>query len=139
MNFKCEQVEQLSVFLENRPGILADLCAHLSDHRVNVRAIAVLDNTDSGTVRLVVDNPELAKRALTEAGVVFTTAKCLAVEMPNHPGGFAEIARTLSLAGINIDYIYASTIAGAAAALGIFRVSNLERALALDWGGQLAE
>lgn len=134
MKFKCEKVEQVTVFLENRPGILADLCAHLSDRRINIRAIAVLDNTDTGAVRLVVDNPELAKQTLSEAGVAYTSVRCLALEIPNNPGGFAGIARTLSLAGINIDYIYASTLPDSVTALGIFRVSDLERALALDWG-----
>lgn len=133
MNVKCEQVEQISVFLQNRPGILADLCAHLSDHRVNIRAVAVLDNTDTGTVRLVADDPELAKQVLSNAGVNYATGKCLALEMPNDPGGFAEIARALSLAGINIDYIYASAIPGNVSALGIFHVSDLERALTLEW------
>jgi hypothetical protein len=133
MKFKCEQVEQLTVFLENRPGILADLCAHLADGRVSIRAISVLDNTDAGTVRVVVDRPDLAKKALDEAGVAHTSTWCLALEMPNHPGGFAEIARALSIAGINVDYIYASARADAQKALGIFRVSDLERALQLDW------
>jgi hypothetical protein len=133
MNVKCEQVEQLTLFLENRPGILADLCAHLSDHRINVRAIAVLDSTDTGTVRLVVDKAELAKELLSAAGIAWATTSCLALEMPNSPGGFAGIARTLSLAGINIDYIYASSLAGTGRALGIFHVSDLKRALCLDW------
>lgn len=133
MKFKCEKVEQLTVFLENRPGILADLCAHLSDRRISIRAMAVLDNADAGTVRLVADDPELAKKALSEAGVAYTSARCLALEMPNHPGGFAGIARTLSLAGININYIYASAVPGTGPALGIFGVSDMEGALALDW------
>lgn len=135
MKFKCEKVEQLTVFLENRPGILADLCAHLSDRRINIRAISVLDNTDAGTVRLIVDQPDLAKETLADAGVSYTTARCLSLEMPNNPGGFAGIARTLSLAGINIDYIYASSVPGTGSALGIFRVSDIEQALALNWGG----
>ena len=135
MKFKCEKVEQLTVFLENRPGILADLCAHLSDRRISIRAMAVLDNADAGTVRLVADDPELAKKALSEAGVAYTSARCLALEMPNHPGGFAGIARTLSLAGININYIYASAVPGTGPALGIFSVSDMEGALALDWSG----
>ncbi len=133
MKLRCEQVEQITVFLENRPGVLADLCGHLSDRRINVRAMAVLDNTDARGVRLVVGNPESAKQTLSDAGVAYTTAKCLALEMPNIPGGFASIARTLSLAGINIDYIYASAVSETGRALGIFGVSDIEQALALDW------
>ena len=133
MRFKCEEVEQITVSLENRPGILADLCAYLSDRRINLRAIAALDSADVGSGRLVVDNPELAKKALSEAGVTYETRSCLAVEMPNNPGGFAAIARTLSLAGINIDYIFASGLPRTGRALGIFGVSDLKRALTLDW------
>jgi hypothetical protein len=133
MKRRCEQVEQITIFLENRPGMLADLCAHLSDLRVNIRAMAVLENTESGSVRLVADDPEAAKAALAEAGVAFTTDQCLALEMPNTPGGFAAMARTLAVAGINIDYIYASVQRGTPTALGIFHVSDPERALALDW------
>lgn len=133
MKFKCEKVEQLTVTLENRPGILADLCAHLSDRRINIRAIAALDSSEFGSARLVVDNPEFTKEVLSEAGVEFSSGTCLAIEMPNSPGGFARIARALSLAGVNIDYIYASGLAGAGKALGVFGVSNLERALELNW------
>jgi len=135
MKFKCEKVEQLTLTLENRPGILADLCAHLGDRHINIRAITAVDSTDSGNVRLVVDDPDLARKALSEAGVACTSASCLALEMPNDPGGFAGIARTLSVAGINIDYIYASGLQDTVRALGIFGVSALERALALDWEG----
>ena len=135
MKLKCESVEQITVFLENRPGILADLCAHLSDHRISIRAMSVLDNTNTGIVRLVVNDSQQAKAALSGAGVAFTTTRCLAVEMPNDPGGLGGVARTLSLAGINIDYVYASTLSDSYAALGVFGVSDLDRALSLSWGG----
>jgi len=135
MAIKCEKVQQLTLFLDNRPGILADLCAHLADGRINIRAITTLDSTDVGAVRLVVDQPHRAERLLSEAKVHFTSADCLALEMPNHPGGFAGIAHILSVAGINIDYIYASTTPGAMTAFGIFGVSDLDKALTLDWGG----
>jgi hypothetical protein len=134
MRIKCERVEQITVTLENRPGILADLCAHLSDRRINIRAIAALDTGDADSARLVVDNVGFTREVLSEAGVPYRIAECLAIEMPNDPGGFASLARTLSLAGINIDYIYASGLPDASKALGIFGVSDLERALTLDWG-----
>jgi len=133
MRFKCEQVEQLTIVLDNRPGIFADLCAHLSDHDINVRAITTVDVADTGSVRLVVDKPEAAKKTFAEAGVACTGCNCLALDMPNAPGGFAAIARKLALAGINIDYIYASASPGPGPALGIFGVSDLKRALAVNW------
>jgi len=133
MRFKCEQVEQLTIVLENRPGILADLCAHLTDRGINVRAITTLYEGGQGSARLVVDKPEAAKATFAEAGVLCTACNCLALEMPDAPGGFAAIARKLALAGINIDYIYASASPGPGPALGIFGVSDLERALAVNW------
>ncbi len=129
MKIACERIQQLTLFLENRPGILADLCAHLSDRSVNVRALMTLESTDTGTVRVVVDDPEEARGLLSEAGVAHTTSECLGVQMPNYPGGLAEVARLLSVAGVNIDYLYGSSTAGSTTALGVFGVSDLERAL----------
>ena len=133
MSIGCAKVRQLTVFLENRPGILADLCAHLNDGGVDVRAMMTLENSDTGSVRMVVDSPDEASRILTAAEVAHTTTMCLAVQMPNHPGGLADVARLLSLAGVNIDYMYGSSTAGSSTAFGIFGVSDLERAISLDW------
>ena len=86
MTITSERVEQITLFLENRPGILADLCAHLADRSINIRAITTLESTETGAVRLVVDRTDAAKESLAEAGVPFTTSECLALEMPNAPG-----------------------------------------------------
>jgi hypothetical protein len=129
VNIACERVQQLTLLLENRPGILADLCAHLCDRGVNVRAMMTLESTDTGAVRIVLDKPDEASEILSKDGVSHSTTECLAVRMPNYPGGLAEVARLLSLAGVNIDYIYGSSTAGSSTALGIFGVSDLERAL----------
>jgi hypothetical protein len=133
MTITSERVEQITLFLENRPGILADLCAHLADRDINIRAITTLESTETGAVRLVVDRTNAATDSLTEAGVPFTTSECLALEMPNSPGSFANIARQLAIAGINIDYMYASATAAARSAFGVLGVSDLDRALSLDW------
>ena len=135
MAITCEKVEQIILFLANRPGVLADVCGHLADRKVNIRAITTVEATEAGVIRLVVDQPQLAKQILSEAGVTYTTSECLVLEMPNHPGGFARIARLLAYQGINIDYIYATTTPSAPAALGILGVSDLGRALTVDWAG----
>ena len=129
MKIACERVHELTLFLENRPGILADLCAHLCDRGVNVRAMMTLESHDGGAVRIVLDQPDEARELLSADGVAHSSAECLAVQMPNYPGGLAEVARLLSLAGVNIDYLYGSSTAGSSTALGIFGVSDLERAL----------
>ena len=88
-----------------------------------------IESTDAGTVRIVLDTPDKAREMLSEAAIAHTTAECLAVLMPNHPDGLAEVARVLSLAGVDIDDAYGSSTAGSTTALGIFGVSDLERAL----------
>ena len=134
MKITCEKVEQIMVFLENRPGILADLCANLADRDINIRAITSVEATEIGVIRLILDRPQAAKEVLAEARVTYTTTECLVLEMPNYPGSFSHIARELALAGVNIDYIYATTVPDAGAALGVLGVSDLERALTIDWG-----
>ena len=128
------KVVQITVSLENRPGILADLCAHLCDRGIDVEALATIESTDSGMVRFVVNRPEAARELLAADRVPHIATECLAVDMPNYPGGLAGVAHVLSVANININYLYGSTIAGASTALGIFGVSDLEKALTLDWG-----
>ncbi|MCP4591880.1 MAG: ACT domain-containing protein [bacterium] len=133
MEHNAEIVEQISIFLENRTGVIADLCAHFTERSINIRAVAVIDTIDIGTVRIVVDEPEKAKEALAAAGAAFVTVKCMAIEVPDTPGGFAAVADRLSLAGINIEYFYASSLPTAKKAMGIFRVSDVEQALRLDY------
>jgi hypothetical protein len=134
MGYSCRKVVQITVFLENRPGILADLCAHLCDRGIDVQALTTLESTDTGMVRFVVNRPEEAQALLAVDSVPHVATDCLAVEMPNHPGGLAEVARILSVAGVNINYLYGSSVADASTALGIFGVSDLDRALGLTWG-----
>jgi hypothetical protein len=134
MEIKCERVEQITLFLENRPGILADLCAHISDYGLNLRAISTHESTEAGSVRLIVSDPDKAKRVLAEADVPFSCRQCLAMEIPNHPGGFAAIARKLAVAGVNIEYIYASATPTAPTALAVLGVSDLDKAESLAWG-----
>ena len=133
MHFSIDLAEEFTLFLDDRPGILADLCGHLADHRVSIRAMSTSRGDDTGTVHLVVDDPVQARAMFDEAGVHFTTATCLALEMPNAPGGFARVARVLALAGINIDSIYASAAPRAGVAFGILSVSDPEAAMSLDW------
>ncbi|MFH0981587.1 MAG: amino acid-binding protein [Planctomycetota bacterium] len=133
MQLKCEAVEQITIFLENRAGVVADLCAHLTERDISIRAMAMLDTIDIGTMRMVVDRPEQAKEALAAAGAAYVTVQCLALEVPNVPGGFAAVARKMLLAGVNIEYMYASSMPKADCAMGIFRVSDLEQALKLQY------
>lgn len=124
---------QISAFLANKPGVVADLCSALTEHHINIRAITVLETIDIGTLRLIVDDVEAAKEALREAGAAFVVVPVITIPIANKPGEFARIARTIANAGINIEYVYATAVPDSDRSLGIFRVSDCERALELHF------
>ena len=124
---------QISAFLANTPGVVAHLYASLAEHGVNVQAMTVLDTVDIGTMRMVVDDVDLAKRTLDAAGAAYVEVPVLSVAIPNAAGGFARIARALAGAHINIDYFYATASHGSNHTVGIFRVSDRDAALEIDF------
>jgi len=129
------EAKQISIFLENRAGVVADLTDSLTDNEINIQAITVLDTHDIGTLRMVVDNFDRAIQVFGDIGAAYMVTPVLTLEIPNVPGGFARIARILGTAGINIEYVYGSAIPGSERTLGVFRVNNVERALTLPYEG----
>ena len=99
--------DQLSIFVENKPGMLLEALETLSDAGIDLRALALADTADFGILRTIVDEPEIALKVLREAGYLVKTSKVIPVEVSDKPGGFAAIMRILSKAGINVEYTYA--------------------------------
>jgi len=125
--------QQISAFLANSAGVVANLCAALTERGVNIKALTVLDTVDVGTMRMVVDNLPIAKEALSDAGAAYVEVPVIAIPIPNKPGSFAKIARILANAKINIEYIYATAMPGTEHTLGIFRVSDHKAALEIEF------
>ena len=98
--------KQLSIFLENKPGALADVCDALAAQSVNILALTVSDTVDHAVVRMVVDEPEKAAHLLGEAGVLVVENEVLFMEVPNRPGSLAAIAGAMAEADLNIEYAY---------------------------------
>ncbi|MFQ5414260.1 MAG: hypothetical protein ACE5E6_07350 [Phycisphaerae bacterium] len=130
---RAEADEQISAFLENRPGCVADLCAALIERKINIKAMCVLETHDIGTLRMVVDNVELAKEVFSAAGAAYIVVPVVSIVIPNKPGAFTRIARTMAKANINIEYVYATAAPGTAQSVGVFRVSDQKAALELDF------
>lgn len=124
---------QLSAFLANQPGVVARLCEALAEKGVNILAMTVLDTVDIGTMRIVVDDLEVAKESLDQAGAAYVEVPVITIPIPNTQGGFGHIARVLAAANINIEYVYVSSIPGTEYSLGVFRVSDRDAALELDY------
>ncbi|MEI9897190.1 MAG: ACT domain-containing protein [Chthoniobacter sp.] len=124
-----EIVKQLSVFLANKPGMLADVCNELAKAGVNIFALTISDTADHSVVRMVVSNPAKTLAIFEERGVLAVESKVLAIENKNKPGALAKISTRLAKAKINIEYAYLATSPGATKGLLILRVDDTKRAL----------
>jgi hypothetical protein len=102
-------IPQLSVFVENKPGHLADTLGTLATGGVNIRSFTIADTTDYGILRLVVDQVDLAKAALEEAGYVVVEHPVVCALLPDRPGALAAVVRLVSESGLDIEYVYQGT------------------------------
>jgi hypothetical protein len=104
------QVErQLSIFLDNRPGVLAAVCRDLAAHDINIDAVTVANVVDHAVVRMVVSDPRAAVHLLGARGVLVILSDVLAIDLPDRPGSMEQLALRLGRAKINIDYMYGSS------------------------------
>ncbi|HOV78936.1 MAG TPA: ACT domain-containing protein [Bacillota bacterium] len=123
------KVKQISVFLENKSGRLAQVTRALGENGINIRALSIADTTDFGILRLIVNEPDRAYRTLKEAGFTVSATDVIAVEVADRPGGLAEALGHLDRAGINIEYLYAFVQKASNAALVVFRVEQIDEAV----------
>jgi hypothetical protein len=127
---------QISVFLENKSGRLTEVTRALANAGVNIRALSLAETIDYGVLRLIVDKPKEAKAALTQAGFTVSETEVIAVEMPDRPGGLAEIVGMLTKRGLNIEYLYAFVGQRGENAVVIIRIDTIPEAIAaLQTGG----
>lgn len=118
-------VTQLSVFLPNKPGTLADTLIMLSDGGINLRALSIADTKDFGILRTIVSDTEKAKAILRDHMIVSETA-VIAVEMSDEAGALSRVLHALKGADVNIEYLYAFTGAKAESAYVVLRVDDPE-------------
>jgi len=123
--------KQLSVFLPNRPGLLAQTCSILSESRVNIIAMAVHDNVDNAVVRVLVDQPTKAILLLEQEDFFVLEQEVVVIDISNEPGELARIAQALAEADINIAYAYCTASKGQESGCLVLRTDQNERALDL--------
>jgi hypothetical protein len=124
------KVEQISIFIENKSGRLAEVSSILGDAGVNIRALSLADTSDFGILRLIVNDREKAITALKGRGFTVSKTEVVAVEVPDQPGGLASILHVLDTAAINVEYMYAFVERCGANAVIIFRFDETEKAIA---------
>ena len=122
------QIRQISIFLENKPGQLSAICQALADADVNIATLSLADTADFGIVRMIVDDHDKAREALTSKGYVVNIAQVVAVCVPDRPGGMADVMQTLDKAGVNIEYSYAFAFHKGEKAVLVFRFTDNAKA-----------
>ena len=99
-------IHQISVFLENRAGQLAEITRLLADEHVDIRAISIAETADYGVLRMIVDDSLKAKTILLDSGYIMSVTPVLAVAVPDAPGGVASVLALLAEGKIDIEYMY---------------------------------
>lgn len=122
-------IKQLSIFVENKPGRLANVTRAIGDAGINIRALSVADTSDYGILRLIVSNPHEAVKALKEAEFAVSLTDVIAVGIDDRPGAFADIVVLLGAEGIDIEYMYAFLGRCDRRAYVILRVEDVEHAI----------
>lgn len=123
------ELEQLSVFLENRAGRLAEVTAVLGNAGINIRALSLADTADFGILRIIVNDVDKALATLRTHGFTATLTKVVAVEVDDQPGGLSTVLQLLNAHDINVEYMYAFVEKSADKALLVFRFENLQKAI----------
>lgn len=124
-------VEQISIFLENKPGRLEEVTRIFEEGGINIRALSLADTTEFGILRLIVNDNEKAKRLLNEKGYTVGINEVVAVEVEDRPGGLHRILKALSNDNINVEYMYAFVRQSGQNAVLIFRFDNIRAATAM--------
>ncbi|GFE58573.1 ACT domain-containing protein [Geobacter sp. AOG1] len=122
-------VEQISIFIENKSGRLAEVTRILGEAGVNIRALSLADTSDFGILRLIVNDREKAQSVLKEKGFTVSKTDVVAVEVPDRPGGLSLILQTLDGENINVEYMYAFVERCGENAVIIFRFDETDRAI----------
>lgn len=122
-------VKQISVFIENKKGQLAEVTRYIAEHDVNLRALSVGDTQDFGILRIICENPDSAVEVLQKAGYITMVTDVLATAISDEPGSLAAILEVLAEADVAVEYTYAFLSAKSGAYM-IFRVDDNQKAAA---------
>ena len=122
------KITQLSLFVENRPGALNDVCRTLKENQINISTLSLADTKAFGILRLLVKEHQRAKAVLEQAGFVVKTTEVLAIPVANTPGGLAQLLDTLK--DCQVEYMYAFATEVHDNAVMVFRFADPDKALA---------
>ncbi len=123
------KLNQLSVFLENKPGQLKMACQLLADAGISILTLSLADTKQFGILRLILREWARAKSIMEAAGFVIKVTEVAAVEVNDRPGGLAKILKAIEDAALNVEYMYAFTFGREGKAVLIFRFDDVDAAI----------
>lgn len=123
------KVEQISIFVENRSGRLAEVTQALAKADINIRALYLAEAGDFGILRLIVNDTEKAINVLRESGFTVSKTEVIAIAVPDRPGGLARILLNIKDSGINVEYMYAFVEKSTENAIVVFRFDDISKAI----------
>ena len=121
-------VKQISVFIENKKGRLAEATRFIAEHNINLRALSIADTQDFGILRVIVNDTDEALRILRSKGYLVQATDVIAVKISDAPGKLSAALHALNVAGINVEYLYAFLARTQRHAYVVLRVGNNEEA-----------
>jgi hypothetical protein len=124
-----ELAKQFSIFLVNKPGVLAQVTRVIAQAKINILAMTMTDSSEHGVLRLVGEDPSHLRKALSGLNLPTTETDILVVTMANRTGALAEVCQRLADAHININYAYCTTGASGGKTKGIFKVADTKKAM----------
>ncbi|MCL1831128.1 MAG: acetolactate synthase [Oscillospiraceae bacterium] len=122
-------IKQLSVYLENTKGQLAEIMKIIADQAIDIRALSLADTTSFGILRLILDKPNEAKTALAAAGYPVAVTPVIAIGVADTPGSLSKAIEILSNNDISIEYMYAFVAKQTNQAVSILRVDDGDKAV----------
>ena len=122
-------IHQISVFLENRTGQLAEITRLLADNGIDIRAISIAETSDYGLARMIVDDSHKASEVLLKHGDILSMTPVWAVEVPDRPAGLAEVLAVLAENHVDVEYMYSLFTHKEGLAYMVMRVSDEPRFL----------
>jgi len=131
-------VKEISIKIENKPGMLSEISELLGANGINILALTVRTEGKTGTASLVVTDPVMVVNILESAGYAPSVQEVIAAEAPHHPGGLNALLKPLKLAGVNVEYLYSCIGAQGCAdrtviLLGVDNLAAAYDALAKEW------
>ena len=131
------KVKQISIFLENKSGRLAQVTQFLAENNINIRALSLADTADFGILRIIVNDVEKAATILKTAGYTLSETDVVAVEVPDRPGGLSNILSPLWKAGLDVEYMYAFVQSSGENAIMILRFEDPDKAIEVLKGSKV--